>query len=65
MYWKFLEKLKENGIIKDVSTNILISFITSVLYDVIVQDVVLNNLTLDDKEINSVFNLIWSGLSLE
>ena len=65
VYWKFLEKLKENRAIKDVSTNILISFITSVLHDVIVQDVVLNNLTLDDKKIDSLFNLIWSGLSSE
>ena len=65
MYWKFLEKLKENKVIKDVSTNILISFITSVLHDIIVQDVVLNNLTLDDKKIDSLFNLIWSGLSSE
>ena len=65
VYWKFLEKLKENRAIKDVSTNILVSFITSVLHDVIVQDVVLNNLTLDDKKIDSLFNLIWSGLSSE
>ncbi|MCP1225268.1 TetR/AcrR family transcriptional regulator [Sebaldella sp. S0638] len=65
VYWKFLEKLKENKAIKDVSTNILISFITSVLHDVIVQDVILNNLTLDDKKIDSLFNLIWSGLSSE
>ena len=65
IYWKFLEKLKENRAIKDVSTNILVSFITSVLHDVIVQDVVLNNLTLDDKKIDSLFNLIWSGLSSE
>ena len=65
MYWKFLEKLKENRAIKDVSTNILISFITSVMHDVIVQDVVLNNLTLDDKKIDALFNLIWSGLSSE
>ena len=65
VYWKFLEKLKENRAIKDVSTNILVSFITSVLHDVIVQDVVLNNRTLDDKKIDSLFNLIWSGLSSE
>ena len=65
MYWKFLEKLKENRAIKDISTNILISFITSVMHDVIVQDVVLNNLTLDDKKIDALFNLIWSGLSSE
>ena len=65
VYWKFLEKSKENRAIKDVSTNILVSFITSVLHDVIVQDVVLNNLTLDDKKIDSLFNLIWSGLSSE
>ena len=42
MYWNFLEKLKEKSAIKDISTNILISFITSVMHDVIVQDVVLN-----------------------
>ena len=65
IYWKFLEKLKEKKAIKNVSTNILISFITSVLYEVVVQDVVLNNLTLDDKKIDSLFKLIWSGLSLE
>jgi AcrR family transcriptional regulator len=63
VYWKFLEKLKENKLIKDISTNILISFITSVLHEAIVQDVVLENLTLDDKKIDSLFNLIWFGLS--
>ena len=52
IYWKFLEKLKENKAIKDVSTSILISFITSVMHDMVVQDVVLNNLTLDDKKID-------------
>ena len=65
IYWKFLEKLKENKAIKDVSTSILISFITSVMHDMVVQDVVLNNLTLDDKKIDALFNLIWSGLSSE
>ena len=65
IYWKFLEKLKENRAIKDVSTSILISFITSVMHDMVVQDVVLNNLTLDDKKIDALFNLIWSGLSSE
>ncbi|WP_435307779.1 TetR/AcrR family transcriptional regulator [Sebaldella termitidis] len=65
IYWKFLEKLKENKVIKDVSTSILISFITSVMHDMVVQDVVLNNLTLDDKKIDALFNLIWSGLSSE
>ena len=65
IYWKFLEKLKENRAIKDVSTSILISFITSVMHDMVVQDVVLNNLTLDDKKIDALFNLIWSGLSPE
>ena len=65
IYWKFLEKLKENKAIKDVSTSILISFITSVMHDMVVQDVVLNNLTLDDKKIDALFNLIWSGLSPE
>ena len=65
IYWKFLEKLKENKAIKDVSTSILISFITSVMQDMVVQDVVLNNLTLDDKKIDALFNLIWSGLSSE
>ena len=65
IYWKFLEKLKENKAIKDVSTSILISFITSVMHDMVVQDVVLNNLTLDDKKIDALFNLIWSGLSTE
>ena len=65
MYWKFLEKLKEKKAIKNVSTSILISFITSALYEVVVQDVVLNNLTLDDKKIDALFNLIWSGLSSE
>mgnify|MGYP003619729530 FL=1 len=65
IYWKFLEKLKENKVIKDVSTSILISIITSVMHDMVVQDVVLNNLTLDDKKIDALFNLIWSGLSSE
>ncbi len=65
IYWKFLEKLKENRAIKDVSTSILISFITSVMHDMVVQDVVLNNLTLDDKKIDALFVLIWSGLSSE
>ena len=65
IYWKFLEKLKENKAIKNVSTSILISFITSVMHDLVVQDVVLNNLTLDDKKIDALFNLIWSGLSSE
>ena len=65
IYWKFLEKLKENKAIKDVSTSILISFITSVMHDMVVQDVVLNNLTLDDKKIDALFVLIWSGLSSE
>ena len=65
IYWKFLEKLKENKSIKDVFTSILISFITSVMHDMVVQDVVLNNLTLDDKKIDALFNLIWSGLSSE
>ena len=65
IYWKFLEKLKEKRAIKDVSTSILISFITSVMHDMVVQDVVLNNLTLDDKKIDALFNLIWSGLSSE
>lgn len=63
-YWKFLEVLKERKIIKNISTDIMILFITSTLYEVIVQDVVLNNIVLDDKKVESVFHLIWSGISL-
>ena len=61
-YSVFLNDLKEMKLVKDVPTETIIVYFTTVIYEFLKQDVLLHNIELDDQKINNIVTLFLTGV---
>ena len=61
-YRDFLDKVKELGIIKNLDTDTMFLFLRTVTYEFLKQDILLHNITLDDKKIDDLVDLLLTGI---
>ncbi|MBP9479140.1 MAG: TetR/AcrR family transcriptional regulator [Sebaldella sp.] len=62
-YGIFFEDMKRNKVTKNVSIEITILYMISIMYEFAKQEILLKNITFSDENEEEMFELIWSGLS--
>ena len=61
-YSVFLDELKEKKMVKQIPTQTMILYFTTVIYEFLKQDVLLHNISLDDEKINDIVTLFLTGI---
>jgi AcrR family transcriptional regulator len=61
-YAVFLNDLKERKIVKEIPTETMIIYFTTVIYEFLRQDVLLHNIILDEEKINDIVTMFLTGI---
>ena len=61
-YKNFIDEIKELGIAKNIDTETMFLFLRTTTYEFLKQDILLHNITLDDKKINDLVSLLLTGI---